>query len=78
MSEQVECFYGSHCLRIARSLGSIRLDASLPEDGTGANFRNVLIFKAVLECGQFQKKEIVSVSHTLSSKPYSFEYRRPV
>jgi hypothetical protein len=56
-------------VRIVRSKGSIRLDASLPEGGTRASFRNVLIFKILLDGGQVQKKEIVSVSRTPSSKP---------
>jgi len=54
------------------------LSGSLPEDGTRASFRNVLILKIVLDGGQVQKKEIVSLSRTPSSKPDSSEYRHPV
>jgi hypothetical protein len=52
---------------------STRLGASLSEDGGRAGSRNV-VFKKLDDGQRQQKKEIVSVNHTLSSKSNSVKF----
>jgi len=54
-----ECFYGTQWLRIAQSKGSARLGASLPEDGRGAGFQNMMFF-LFKKFGTSQKKDGIS------------------
>jgi hypothetical protein len=58
--------------RIDISMGSTRLDASLPEDVSRTVFRNVEFLKK-LEAGRSPKNETVSMRHIPSSKPRSVE-----
>jgi len=59
------------------SKGYTTLSASLPKDGSKSGSRNVVLLKKKkkLEDGRSTKKEIVSVSHTSSSKPYTVELK---
>jgi hypothetical protein len=59
-------------LRIARSTRSTKLDASLPEDGSRFRLRNFAFIKN-LDDGESKerKKEVLSVSRSPSSEPYS-------
>jgi len=51
-------------------MGSTRLGTSLSENGSRTGFRNIVFFKT-FKC---EKKEVLAVSHTSSSKPIVVEF----